>query len=415
MAHLAQSLFLSLSAALGLLRPLATLQTTIPETPTGSVSGYVYCADTNAPARFANVVLEPESVIRASGVDWPPRDPAPTDRGDTTTAIYAALDGSFRFEGVKPGRYYLIANLPGYINPLSQVAQGDLERPTPELKDMIATLLEPVVVVTANHTTAASLRLIRGATLSGTVTYDDGNPAIDANLHLLVRQRNSKWGEANLVLTGLRQWPSLAIRTDDRGRFRISGLAPGTYALDVSISTTVMTFSKLQLGGASLQSSTHTGQTLHIYSGNRLIQKDAAPIVITAGEDRADAGIVIPLSHLHTVSGTLTAKRDGHALNQGRAILLYRADKSEVQDDWVEADGSFSFSFIPEGEYLLQIRHAADTELREGRSSDGTSVVLPVPVHSYSEFEQPLSVPGDLTGVLAPAPERLATSAANAW
>jgi hypothetical protein len=67
-------LFLLLSATFDLLRPLASLQITIAVTPTGSVVGYVYCADTNAPARFAKVVLEPESVIRASGVDWLPRD-----------------------------------------------------------------------------------------------------------------------------------------------------------------------------------------------------------------------------------------------------------------------------------------------------------------------------------------------------
>ncbi len=412
MPYLAQSMLLSLSATFGLLSPLAALQT-IAEAPTGSVVGHVYCADTSGPARFANVVLEPESVIRESGVDLPRPDTAKTDLGDTTTAISAALDGSFRFEGVKPGRYYLIAYLPGYVYPLSQFGQDDLEHPTPEVKDRIATLLEPVVV-TANNTTAASLRLVRGATISGTITYDDGSPAIAANLHLLVRQRNSKWGEANFVLTGPRQWPSFRIRTDDRGRFRISGLIPGTYALDVSISTTTMTFSKLNLGGASQQYSSREGQSLHIYSGNRLNQKDAGSIVIRSSEDRADADIVIPLSHLHTVSGTLTAKRDGHTLNQGRAILLYRADKSEVQEDWVQADGSFLFFFIPEGEYLLQIRHAADTELREGRSSDGTSVVLPVPVHSYSDFEQPLSVPGNLTGVLVSVPELPATPSANA-
>src|ERR1700751_1201789 len=133
MPYRAQSLFLSLSVTFGLLKPLLSQQTTVAETPRGSVVGQVYCADTNAPARFANVVLEPESVIRGSGVDWPPRDTAQTDRGDTTTAISAALDGSFRFEGVKPGRYYLIASLPGYIYPLSQFGQDDLERPTPEV------------------------------------------------------------------------------------------------------------------------------------------------------------------------------------------------------------------------------------------------------------------------------------------
>jgi hypothetical protein len=68
-----------------------------------------------------------------------------------------------------------------------------------------------------------------------------------------------------------------------------------TYALDVSISTTNMPFSKLQLGGGSPQSSTRTGQTIHIFSGNRLNQNDAAPIVVTASEDRADAHIVIRL------------------------------------------------------------------------------------------------------------------------
>ena len=63
----------------------------------------------------------------------------------------------------------------------------------------------------------------------------------------------------------------------------------------------------------------------------------------------------------------------------------------------------------------LRIGYAADTELREGRSSRGTSIVSPVPIHRYSDFEQPLSVLGDLTGILVSVPELLAgSSSANA-
>src|SRR5579862_409764 len=65
----------------------------------GTVSGHVYCADTNAPARMATVVLQPASALDA--ID-PTQETQVASHGE---AVETLLDGSFAIRHVAPGSY----------------------------------------------------------------------------------------------------------------------------------------------------------------------------------------------------------------------------------------------------------------------------------------------------------------------
>ena len=86
------------------------------------------------------------------------------------------LDGSFVVSHVQPGSYYVVAEKTGYLPPLSIFTREQLNKPDEETAKLMARLLTPVTV-TANHSTAVEVHIQRGASLSGSVLYDDGSPA----------------------------------------------------------------------------------------------------------------------------------------------------------------------------------------------------------------------------------------------
>ncbi len=153
---------------------------------TSAVSGRVFCADTNAPARMARVILQPAELVDAydehkqSGI---------ATQGE---AVQTALDGTFLIPHVAPGRYYVIASLPGYFSPLAPLVMGPWhaqELDDPEERKKIASSV-PRVTVQANLPASVNVSLERGAAVSGTIRYDDGSPASGVVVQLLVRRDN---------------------------------------------------------------------------------------------------------------------------------------------------------------------------------------------------------------------------------
>jgi hypothetical protein len=82
----------------------------------GSLSGTVYCADTNQPARLASIYL---IRISESGV-------GNESRGQTD------LDGRFALSHIELGDYYVAAVMPGYVNVLSSLTKPHLDAMTPD-------------------------------------------------------------------------------------------------------------------------------------------------------------------------------------------------------------------------------------------------------------------------------------------
>lgn len=149
----------------------------------GSVVGHVYCADTNAPARFARVTIEPiEDFVH--GVDIRPL----AGRIPSTTLAETRADGSFSIENVIPGTYYILAELAGYLSPLAEFTSEEIMEPTDLGEKRIRAALQQVTVV-RNQASRMDFRIERGAAISGRALYDDGGPSQMRQLMFYVKRK----------------------------------------------------------------------------------------------------------------------------------------------------------------------------------------------------------------------------------
>jgi hypothetical protein len=236
---------------------------------TGTVTGHVICGDTQRPARMASVVLQPMVDLDSPALGTESRN---SKSEPTTTAIGTLLDGSFTIPNVKPGDYYIIAEKLGYLSPLSLLSREDLNHPTQQTKDMIAALLTPVTV-TANRTSNTQVTLLKGASISGTVRFDDGMPYANATVGLMHKDKTGKWVPFRTHLIANNSFVDF---TDDRGRFRLVGLPAGEYLLKttVDIHDTQTTY----IFRTSGSSGSKPGFTLDVYFGDTVRQRDGKTI-----------------------------------------------------------------------------------------------------------------------------------------
>jgi hypothetical protein len=353
---------------------------------TGTVTGHVYCADTNAPARMASVQLEPvkekESRTGASGhvTDFPVG-------GVTQTG----LDGSFTLTLVPLGSYYLIVVKTGYLSPRPSDDDSDEAEPQPATGQ--PPLIVPRVEVQADQTAGIDIRLERGAAISGTVRFDDGSPASGVTVMVLHRKKD-KWVPSNGPNFAM-IFPSF---TDDLGHYRVGGLRDRDYLVMAQLShTDLESRGTRDLGLSSVERS-----TLKIYSGDTSHISDAVPIKLGVGEEHSGEDITIPLSKFHSINGVVTAAGDGHVINSGHLSIEDPKDKESVVDAELGRDGTFHLEGVPEGTYTLRVQNPRDQQIQEvpvGGLQDFT-LTKDNTVHQYSDLEQTLKVESDIPSLV---------------
>ncbi len=358
--------------------PAATAETT------GTIVGHVYLADTGGPARLAQVALQPVQV---------PSDDA--KKGDArqlgSFQVYrTGLDGGYRIAHVKPGAYYVVVKMPGYLSPFAMFTNQQLSHPTPDDQQKIDAYL-PVVTVVPNNSATMDVHLTRGASLSGTLSFDDGEPYPDVRVQVMQKDAKGKWQALPLVSGGY---------TDDLGNFRITGLLAGEYLLKASFSLDDMYVSSV-LEQPDMMSS-NTRFSLDYYSGDTVRLRDAKPIHVDSSQEVSGANITIPVSKLHMVSGQIV--HAGSVINGGTVVLCYAdGDGEEVASAKVESDEPmFRMPFVPEGNYVIKVKDAED--VRREEISNGPGNMPPfhtkeTVVQRYGTAEQPLVVTGDVSGV----------------
>lgn len=343
----------------------------------GRVMGHVYCADTNAPARLASVSLEPvEELQRAINTESANK---PAERsGSTVKAVIAGLDGSFVFDRVHPGTYYIVAEYPGYLSVGSNLTEDELAHPTESVRKKLEESA-PRVRVEASQSSRIEVQLQRGASLAGTVLFDDGSPAVGVPIELLHKQKDSGWGTDS---QGLTRRMLFGAKTDDRGHFRISGLEPGEVILKCTVRLATMEIEPRSFLGPPLSVKVSGEQTVDVFSGGVFRSKESTPIRLSGGTDSLDGDLTIPLAKLHKVSGVVVALTDEHPLNGGTVTLSYSDDQTSAYSAAIQPDGTFQFLVVPEGEFILSTSGAGDGEygsrgqwnMTQPYSNSGTSV-----------------------------------------
>jgi hypothetical protein len=384
--RIAPGIWMALLAAAGICAVSQGQQT--PYVVGSTVTGHVFCADSNAPARFAKVVLKStegdhsgedfmkrlqdniQKAAAKSGVAAPAAQPLDEDKKkamaaaskgmtqalDMMNASTVGLNGEFKFAGVKPGTYYVHAIYPGYIDTFAQFSDEDFASSDPAIRARIAQI--PTVTVSGTDSANAELSLERGAAISGRLIYDDGSPAAGWTLSVIKPGTPDSATEAAtaamnnaLAISGAAQ----VSRSDDLGHFRITGLISGSYALRAFLNAPSIGITASNIGDGG------SGINLAVYSGDTFSRADAKALTVSAGEEYSGAEITISTHALHNITGHVYSKSDTHTLNVGSVLLTSKSNPALHQMAAVRDDGSFHFEYLPGGvTYTLTVDDAAD-------------------------------------------------------
>jgi Carboxypeptidase regulatory-like domain len=215
------------------------------------------------------------------------------------------LDGNFRVNGLETGLYVVNANSPAYTS-----IPGDPDAPKYyRLGD------------------SARVELVRGGAITGTVTNATGEPVI------AVRVR------ANMIRDAKGQVPRfpgfLEQPTDDRGIYRIYGLAPGTYIVSA--------------GGSTFFSSLSGYDTDIPTFAPSSTRDTAAEVSVRSGED-VSVDIRYRGEQGHSISGSVKVLGTTNA-----SLTLMRPGSSVPIANSMQVPGlrGFIFNGLADGDYDL--------------------------------------------------------------
>ena len=361
----------------------------------GTITGTVYCADTDLPARLATINLI-ESAENGFAIS------------DTTTSD---LNGRFTFNRVQEGSYYAVAVLPGYENLMSVMTKSHLDAMTADDRKKLLAWVSSVAV-TVNLPGQLAIRMERGAEIDGTVVYDDGSPAIGLHVSLKLKADQLSDGGSQITSAPPIYSGAAPTTTDDRGHFRIPGVLPGEYAVSVSVAVRWAESTDKNPFAEMMEASSGA---MDVYVGGGQRASKAEVTKVTASGASKDADITIPLSRLHTIRGQVLLKSTNQPPKAATVRLLY-ADTRELARTTVAPNGEFEFHYVAEGSFIL---HAASSPelLPHVDSGDGDDSGFGFPAGRSSMILQPggdvsdggeeipLVVTGDMDGVSISVPD----------
>jgi protocatechuate 3,4-dioxygenase beta subunit len=243
----------------------------------------------------------------------------------------------------------------------------------------------PIALADGQSVTDVAIRMPRGAAISGVVVDERGRPASGVAIGVLP----ARFEDGRRVLNsmpGLLQIESMEqVRSMDRmlitdkfGRYRVHGLAPGSYAI-VAMSLRGSRFATPELTDSqvdavmrgepappptSLAASASTMTSpVPVYFPGTTRQADAQLLTIAAGEDRRQVDFQIQSGRAARVEGTVIAG-DGQPLPNVRVSLRNESSSPlQTERSATVVDGRFAIAIVPPGSYTLEARTTAGNSL----------------------------------------------------
>ena len=346
-----------------------------PPAPIGIIVGRLVDAASGQPVPDAQVTVmmraaqAPAAGVQAGGP------------GGGSLRFFPGADGRFVVRDLPAGNVMISVQAPGYLN-------GNYGQTTPGTAGA-----RPVVISAENRVVEAVVRLWKHAIVTGVVTDDGNEPAINITVQALRRTFANGRPRYGFAGTG---------RTDDRGVYRIAALAPGDYVVAVPQTQMTMPAAVLDaamnslMGGELLSASVMgaaaagmgSGGGVGLRVGDSLISSssgaspviggdgrmaayatqfypsaralsDATVVVVGSGETRSGIDIRMPLVPTVKISGTVNGP-DGPLPNLQVRLLpsgdaLTADNVSEVARGTTAADGSFVMLGVPVGAYVAKV------------------------------------------------------------
>jgi hypothetical protein len=256
------------------------------------------------------------------------------------------------------------------------------------------------VHVAGDRTSQAEISVTRGAAIDGRVLWDDGSPVSGATVMVTPAVKSHKELPRQFGMMAAAEGAGAFLdMTDDRGHYRIAGLAPGAYVVAAGLQTragVAIRRGAVDLGDVASGAAT---TPLMVYAPGAFHRGDAKPVMVDAGEEHDDEDVTFSLSGTHSVSGRVASSEDHHGIDSGQVTLKDATDKSFTRSAGLDAEGSFTITFVPPGTYTLEIEGAADTVPAKAKSSGGLSFAAQDTVRSYEGAKQSVIVTdNDVTG-----------------
>lgn len=171
-----------------------------PKVPHGSISGRITIKDKGAPG----VAI---GLRRGDGL--PPFEQFQRTATDQ--------DGYYKISNLAPGSYSIVICVPAYVMPDSR--NSDKQK--------------GVVVGEGENVEGINFALVRGGVITGRVTDADERPIVDQQVNVYPAEMFDQRIQRMVYAVG-------SVQTDDRGIYRVFGLAPGRYKVAVGRSDNEM-------------------------------------------------------------------------------------------------------------------------------------------------------------------------------
>jgi len=238
--------------------------------------------------------------------------------------ITSDADGRFELTSLRPGAYSISASSPGYI--LSDQDSKAFYRPGD----------------------TAALTLVKGGVITGKVTNSSGNPVVGALIRTVkVREADDKparmRGNIGSQITESMEALLGPFKTDDRGIYRLYGLAPGYYQVAAG--------GRGSQGFSLASGNAYDGDAPTYYPSSTI--DTAAEVTVRAGEEASGIDIRYRENRGHSIGGTVSVSAG--PVPQAISVVLTRAGNGVVEAQTVVMGGRdhFGFDTLLDGEYVV--------------------------------------------------------------
>lgn len=243
--------------------------------------------------------------------------------------------GRFAIDALPAGRFTLTADKAGFLT--TYVGSRRPGRPPST----------PVVLTDGQSITDLVIHVIPGAAIEGTLRDELGRPIAAGQVSAWTRQVVG--GEPQLVAAAGR---ASRVLTDDRGRFRLWGLLPGSYIVEATGSSGAPAGAEILIDDGTAIRTVTRGV---VYAPGVSRAEDAVPVTLAPGEERSGIDIVSALSASSKLTLTITSDAGQPVSNVSIGIASLSSRRVTFSPGFIrpDANGRFTMPGLSPGSYLF--------------------------------------------------------------